>query len=368
MKSYRRYSASLCAALLLVVVGFAGTGLAQAPADGSALEREVDEALGTVQRRYLTAGVHSPWQIMHGVLALGYDMRIREGADDELVGAIDYICRRATVGGRRILEPTAHGLRFLEGYEMQGHTDQFLAILAQADVPADAPIEIGEQRFTVADLVKNAQAEAGQHAETSWTIVALSHYLGPEAEWRNQYDQRYTIEGLVRYELERSVESGACGGTHRLGALSIALADYRRTGKSLDGVWQRAYEQARRYLDRAQSYQFSDGAFSSDFFEGSSRTSDIEDHLHAHGHTLEWVVTAVEPEELEAPWVTRAVEHLCETLRANSRRPLDCGSLYHAGSALRVYRQRRWGTPAASGELAETRGSDSAAQATATKE
>lgn len=317
------------------------------------LESTVDEALGTVQRRYLTAGVHSPWQIMHGVLALGSDMQLREGADGDLHGAIDFICRRAMLGGRRIVQPTAHGLQFIESFQGQGHPDQFLAIFAQVGVPENAPIEIGQTSYTVADLVKNAEAETGGHRETSWTIIALSHYRGAQSEWRNQYDQRYTLEGLLRWELDQSVEDGACGGTHRLMALTRAVADYRRqSGQPLQGVWQQAFEKGRRYLDKAQSFQQPDGSFSSEFFIEPRSTSDFEDHLHAHGHTLEWVAQAVETEELQDAWVTRAVEHLCGTLIANRSRPIDCGSLYHAGSALRIYRQRRWGKPAP--ELAET--------------
>lgn len=365
---HHRYAVSILVASLVSVVGPLRSGDAQQPTGreeaaatrpAATLEALTDEAYGTVQRRYLTAGVHSPWQIMHGVLALGYDMHLREGPDDELVGAIDFICRRASVGGRRVVQPTRHGLRFTDGYQTQGHPDQFLAILAQAGVPADAAIEIGPDRYTVDDLVKHAQAETGQHSETSWTLIALSHYRGPQAEWRNQYDQRYTVEGLLRWELDQSVESGACGGTHRLSAISRAVADYRKTGQPLHGVWQQAHEKVRRYLDRARSYQFSDGCFSNDFFQGATRTSDLEDHLHSHGHTLEWVVSAVEEDELQDGWVADAVEHLCRTLIDNQRRPVDCGSLYHAGSALRIYRQRRWPKPPAT--LAETNAAPEAA-------
>src|SRR3990172_4464468 len=112
-------------------------------AQEQSLQQKVDLAIDSARLRRLTAGVHNCWQIMHGVIAFGKDFKVLEGPERKPVEAIDYICTRENVGGRRIFVADGYGVDILRSglaAPLQGHEDQFLSILALDDVPPDQPI------------------------------------------------------------------------------------------------------------------------------------------------------------------------------------------------------------------------------------
>jgi len=302
----------------------------------------IDEALDTVRRRYLTVGVHTPWQIMHGILALGDRMDVRVARGSDRVQALRYLFNPGRFSQQAIFESASHGIRVKPSSDSQGHPDQFLAILAQKGFPLETVVNLNNGHGTIQEMITQAVAETGQHAETSWTIIALCHYLGPEAQWTNQDSRRYSIEGLMDWELRQSVQKGACGGTHRLYALTFALNRYLSLRKPLRGVWRRADEKIRQYVKMAKSFQNNDGSFSSEYFSAPGWTDRFEDRLYAHGHTLEWMAIAVDPNQLTETWLVRAVDFLSTELVSNRRQSIECGALYHAGHALNLYQERRW--------------------------
>ena len=155
----------------------------------------IDEALDTVRRRYLTVGVHTPWQIMHGILALGDRMDVRVARGSDRVQALRYLFNPGRFSQQAIFESARHGIRVKPSSDSQGHPDQFLAILAQKGFPLETVVNLNNGHGTIQEMITQAVAETGQHAETSWTIIALCHYLGPEAQWPNQDSRRYSIEG-----------------------------------------------------------------------------------------------------------------------------------------------------------------------------
>ena len=92
----------------------------------------------------------------------------------------------------------------------------------------------------------------------------------------------------------------------------------------------------------AKSFQNNDGSFSSEYFSAPGWTDRFEDRLYAHGHTLEWMAIAVDPNQLTETWLVRAVDFLSTELVSNRRQSIECGALYHAGHALNLYQERRW--------------------------
>ncbi|HUG90132.1 MAG TPA: hypothetical protein VML55_04830 [Planctomycetaceae bacterium] len=320
----------------------------QLPAEAAAgvsaadpLERLIDDAIASSARRYLDADRHTPWQIMHGLLALRGDYQIRKAGQN--VNALEWLASGPRFDGRPWFEKTESGGRahpYTRNYAFEGHPNQFLAILSMSDLPLDFRLRTPDGEITIADMVRHAQWEASTRDEPTWTLWALSHYLPPGTTWENKYDQRWSLESLVRLQVNETFERAACGGTHAGFALARALDKHRQTGRPPSGVWIDADQKVRRYLETARAYQNSDGTFSTSYFQSRTSSSDFATRLQTSGHTLEFVVAALPAERLREDWVRRAVERLAREIYDRRREAVDVGALFHAVDGLVIYRER----------------------------
>jgi hypothetical protein len=343
--------------LWIIVVVWGGIGVfgfipvqAQQKADPQAsaaaadpLDEQIDRAIEISRRRYLTANVHTPWQIIHAALALRHDLQLK--LDDKKVSGIEWISSGPIYRGTHWFQKTQYGGRaqpFTQPYAFEGHPNQFLGYLTMSDLPLDHTLKTGrgDETITVADMVRNAQMEVHGGEEITWTLWALIHYLPPDAVWNNKYGERWSIERMVQMQTHEPVERGACGGTHGLYALSYARNRYLQDGKPLRGVWLEADQKIQRYLAYAKSLQNQDGSFSTNFFQGGGYSNDFTTRLHTSGHTLEWLSMALYDHQLKEQWVRNGVAATAKDLIDNARAPMDCGPLYHALSGLVIYRER----------------------------
>ncbi len=325
------------------------TGGAAEPAGDAPVDRElaelrerVAEAIDVSSRRYLTIDVHTPWQMMHGVLALRERFMIRT-RDGELIPAVQWLRNGATFQGESIFllsEDGAQGHPYTEPYIFQGHPCQFFAMLTMLNLPLDAKFVVQGREVTIADFVRHAKANVNDNEEVTWVLWSLSHYLPPDARWVNKYGEPWSIERLVRIETQNAVAEGACGGTHGLFALAYARNRARAAGRPLKGVWAAAQGKLRHYIERTRQLQNSDGSFSTEFYAGPGYSTDFETRIDATGHCLEWLMMALEDEELEQPWVRSAVRSLAGDLIENRQRPARCGPLYHSVHALVLFQER----------------------------
>jgi hypothetical protein len=315
------------------------------------LHELVDQAIASAARRYLDTDQHTPWQIMHGLLAIRRDYEVRQRG--ERINALEWLASGPAYQGQAWFEKTASGGRahpYTRNYVFEGHPNQFLAILSMSNLPEDFTFRTRDGEITIGDLVRHAQWEASTRDEPTWTLWALSHYLAPDATWENKYQQQWSIPALVRLQVNESFERAACGGSHAGFALARALDKYRRTGQPLRGVWTDADQKVQRYIQTARAYQSSDGSFSSTYFQSPSPAGDFATRLQTSGHTLEFIVAALSPERLQDEWVRRAVSTLAREIYEHRRDPVDVGALFHAVDALVIYRDRTRPT-----ELAEDR-------------
>jgi hypothetical protein len=322
------------------------------PVDPLAIE--VDKAIEVSTRRYLTGNLHTPWQIMHGLLALRQDYQVKQGG--EKVNALEWMSKGVAFKGDQWFERTRYGGRahpYSKAYAFEGHPDQFLAILAMANVPAEHKfVTRGEQTITISDMVKHAQREINSAVEITWTLWALSHYLGADATWTSKSGEAWSIERLVRMQTREPVRTAACGGSHGLFALTYARNVYLKQGSPLRGVWLEADQKIQRYIGEARSNQNSDWTFSTNYFSGRQHSSSFETRLNTSGHTLEFLVLALPKERLREQWLRNGVFALTKDLLNHQQTPAECGSLYHALDALVIYRDRTKPKPVA--EIAAT--------------
>ena len=305
------------------------------------LYAKVEEAIALSKRRYLTGNVHTPWQILHGVLAYKGDFLIKSG--DQKVSALEWMSQGQTFRGEPWFQKTRFGgqaHKFTEAYAFEGHPNQFLAVLANSELPLDHEFMTPDGAITVSQMIDNAQAEVNDREEVTWTLWALSHYLPPNATWKNQFGESWSIERLVRIQTLAPTQGAACGGTHGMFALSYARNRYVQTGKPLYGTWFEADQKIRKYIEVARSLQNSDGTFSDSFFAGRARADEFSQRLATSGHTLEFVVTAVPQSRLNEIWVRKAVEATADDLITHAKDSARVGPLYHALSGRQIYRMR----------------------------
>ena len=302
----------------------------------------VDQAISRTRRRFLDANRHTPWQIMHGLLALRKEFELNRNG--ERINAIDYLSDSARYGGNYWFEKTPHGGRahpFTVPYAFEGHVNQSLALLSMSGIPSDHEFKVGgRQVVTMADMVRHAQMNVNTNEETTWTLWFLTHYVDQNAEWLNQNGEPWSMERLVRLQVQGDVTRAPCGGTHQLFALAFARnAQLDQVGR-LSGGWTEADQKLRRYIAAARSLQNADGSFSTAYFKGREFSYEFNERIKSSGHMLEWLMMALPDRDLDEMWVRRAVEAVSRDLVNNASQPADCGPLYHALHSLVLYQER----------------------------
>ena len=123
----------------------------------------------------------------------------------------------------------------------------------------------------------------------------------------------------------------------------MALNRHVEQGGEVTGVWQRADELIKASVENAKQYQNPDGSFSTNYFERPGQSRDLAQNLGTTGHIVEFLTLALTKEELQQPWVKRAVANMCGLFSKTKEIPLECGALYHAAHGLVVYRDRVYG-------------------------
>lgn len=303
----------------------------------------VEAAIIETSKRRLTAGVHTPWQVVHGILALRWDMYLLTGNGKDEINAIEWMASGPTFDGMPLWEATPYGGRghpFTRPYAFEGHPTQFMGYMTMADIPLDYKFKTDTRTITIRDIINDAKMQVREGPEITWTLWAVSHYEDPEAQWINSAGEPWSIERMVQLQVKEAVTSGACGGTHGLFALSYARNMYFSTGKSLRGTWLEADQKIKRYVLEAKSLQNADGSFSSNHFQGPGYSQEFSKRIATSGHQLEWLMIALPQSKLKEQWFRKGIECVARDLIAHRKDASDCGPLFHGLHALMVYRQR----------------------------
>lgn len=334
-----------------------GSGVAGTPdftVDTAALCGRIDAVLAHARdARRLAAGTQGAWQVVHGILAFGPEFPL--DARGKTTPALAYLLGGGQLTGWK-LRPGDPGVVAVveEGSTLgQGHPDQWLGYLSQCGVatddgdavvggiPLDTPLVVGGRRFTVADLLAQAQHDIRPGQEATWTLMALAAWLPPDASWTSGAGETWNTERVVTMEAEADVVSAACGGAHRLYGLAAAVRAHRAaTGAEPSGGWAAAATVLDEFCDRARRFQQADGSFSVHSFARPGTSPDVFARLGATGHVFEVLALALDDERLSEPWVTHAASRLVTLLEQTADLDVECGGLYHAAHGLAIYRRR----------------------------
>ena len=306
------------------------------------LRDKVRSALALYETRKLNTREHSPWEVMHALIAYGVQTEIhRGGPGGPKVNAIGWLCWDGRCAGDTLLARSRHGIEGRIGPGLQGHAGQFLGMLAQSRVKIDYAMQVGGQPFTVADLVEAEKRDCRAGTELTFKLIALSHYLDHSETWTCQDGQQWSISRLISEELRQPIRGAACGGTHRLFGLSYAYITQYNRGEPIDGE----YNRAKAFIADYHRYTFgslqnADGSFSTQWFTRPEARADLDRRLQTSGHILEWLTFSVPDEMLYSPNMVRAVDYLSGILLEHRSRQWSIGPLGHAIHALAMYNER----------------------------
>jgi hypothetical protein len=285
---------------------------------------------------------------MHGFIAFGIPTQVRVGGPaGDLVNAIGWSNMGGRCRGQVMLAVSGSDNRILalKGIGVQGHSAQYLAILAQCRVAANSPITLQSRMFTVSDLIEEEKLSCRPKTELTFALIALAHYLPTDATWTSRDGGKWSLPRLVEEEIEQPIRGAPCGGTHRLFGLSYGCQRRLRATGTLDGAYLRADKYVRDYQNfTLTKLQNRDGSFSTEWFKyPADREDDVDRKIQTTGHILEWLVSSLDQERLYDPRIVAAAEFLCGALAREPSRDWKIGPLGHALHALNIYQERAWG-------------------------
>jgi hypothetical protein len=307
-----------------------------------ALRSRVRSVLKGYYRRQLNSRDNDPWEVMHGMLAYGVHSRIRQGGSRGApVTSVGWLCYNKPCKNLNLLYVNPKGeLRAKYGVGLQGHLGQLLAMLAQCRVSDEYPIRVGKREFTIRDLVEAEKKTCYPKSELTFKLIAFQYYMDLNETWVNDQGLDWDFERIIREELAQPIRGAACGGTHRLSSLSLAVKTRQRRGEPLDGEYQRAAEFVEKYERYAFSLQNRDGSLSTSWFRGRGDDSDINRRIKTTGHILEWLCYTLDDDELRDPKTIAAVSYLANLMYSKYDNEWEVGPMSHAIHALLLYDER----------------------------
>jgi hypothetical protein len=318
---------------------------------------QIDDALDfTFENRRLSAGPsdqdQAAWQIIHGALAFKREFLISDGEKD--VSAVEYVLAGRPMKGMELLEgdvlDEATGRRGIKSFVAadkmgQGHADQWMGYLSDCQLALDEKIMAAGQAHTIADYIDQMKLDVHKNPirEYSWTLMAMTAYYPTDYKWKAGDGSEWSIEKLVEIELEHDLNESPCGGTHRMTALTMAYNRHVAAGGEDDGIWQTLHDRIRQCVEDAHKYQNPDGSLSSNYFLRPGTSADLAVAMGSAGHTMEFLATALNKDELQQDWVVAAVQDVCKLFRKTKPIDVECGALFHAAHGLVLYREKVYG-------------------------
>ncbi|MFM2013858.1 MAG: hypothetical protein RLZZ396_2642 [Planctomycetota bacterium] len=318
--------------------------------DAASIAALIDKTLEyNRSERVLSVDRNAAWQVAHGAVAYGKDLKLQvEGKE---VPALDYLFQGGQMRGWELStgpvlastkRPSVQAYVEAGSYVGQGHVDQFLGYLSQAALPLDTPIRVEDQTLTLEDWGRSAQNQLpnNPYREYSWTLIALTNLFPNDVTWTAGDGNPWTLESVAEFEAKQDIAESPCGGMHRLMGLAHTVRYCRNRQIPFQGGWLAAKQTVDQAVETIRRYQNTDGTFSANYTVRPGTSADLSTRIGTTGHTLEFLAYALESQQLQEPWMERAVVRLCELLESASQVELECGGLYHGLSGLKIYRDR----------------------------
>jgi len=311
----------------------------------AALRDRVRQTLLAYYRQVFNTRANTATDIIHFCLAFGCSTEVHAGSEQKING-ITCLCWNYPCAGYEPLAICDGRINARIGYGAQEHPAQLLAMLATSYVPNDYPIRVGQTVRTVADLVESERLSCRSGTDLSLKLVGLAHYADGPA-WKNDLGEEWSIERIIKEEIDQPIATAVCGGMNRLMGLSYAVNRRLRRQKPLEGEFLRAQKLVKDFQEFALSHQGADGSWGPRVFAGAETSRAPAVPIRATAYVLEWLLTSLPESQLQEPRVVRSVEYVIGMLNSSRYRwnvaslsGREIGSVMHALHALVVYDQR----------------------------
>lgn len=308
------------------------------------LKPRIESILKLYYKQKENSASRSPWGIMHAMVAFGPYAEMY--GDGKLVKDVDWLCQNGRCRSWTLMKLENGRLSTNNGPGRQGHDGQFLAILAQSQIPKNKKLTVGGKEFTIEDLIQYEMKTCRPKTELTFKLIGLSHYIDSDARWRSNDGRFWSLERLVREELRQPINGTACGGTHRLMGYSYSLLMRKLQKKPITGHWRRAEDFVTDFRQYAMKLQNQDGSFSTDWFKQRQARRDSQRRVQTTGHILEWLVFSATEKELSDPRLIKAVDYLSNLMWSERTTEWEVGPKGHAIRALRLFYERALLEPA----------------------
>jgi len=327
--------------------------LRQLSPEMAALRDRVRRTIATYYRQTFNTRQNTSTDVMNLCLAFGCNSQVYRSDVRQKVNGITCLCWNYPCAGYTSLTVCGDHIAGKIGYGTQTHPSQLLAVLALSRVPADYPVRVGEDVRTVADLVEGEKATCRSGSDMSLKLIGLAYYVTePDATWKNDQGEEWSLERIVKEELDSEVDAASAAGTKRLMGLGYAVQRRILREQPIEGEYQRAKAFIDKYVDFALQLQNPDGSWGPNFLatRGTSRNQTAA--LRSTGHILGWLVVSLPEENLADPRIARAVNYVNRVLGSRTYQAnLNGGgqhrmeTIMHALHGLTEY-DRRWFQPA----------------------
>ena len=306
------------------------------------LRNKMRKVLSYYYRKPMDSRDYDSWKVMHNMLAFELHSRILAGGPKgQSMTSIGWLCYNNSCAGHQLMALSDEGLPHgVYGVGKEGHSGQFLSMLAQCNVDPSYPVRVQGHEFTIHDLIRGEQRSCRSNSELSFKLIAFMHYLPSDATWVNDQGEAWSMERLIREEINQPIRGVACGGTHRLNGLSLAVKQREKRGEPVEGIWLEAKNFTDQYEQYCYRLQNSDGSWSTEWFRGPGDEKDIDRRCRTTGHLTEWILYHVDDDQLDSYRVVKAVNYLTNLLYSNADHEWETGAVSHALHALTEYDTR----------------------------
>nr|MBC8289578.1 M56 family metallopeptidase [Planctomycetota bacterium] len=313
---------------------------AKQDADGELLSL-IDEAISLSRRRGLSAEVHTPWQIMQGLLAFGSDHQLL--VEGELVPLTTHLAAAPQFRGEFWFERTKSGGRahpYSKPFLFEGHPDQFAAWLAVAGVSQDTKIGVADGHITVGDLVRHAQSRASLETHQPWTLMLLAFSSPQGGEWQDAGGQKQRLEEFVEVALE-SLSQESSPALKSATLFALAKARSRRPVDLAESTLWKIDREITESTIRAFHGQDDQGAIPfTTRQKANGAPPKLRDRIGDTGSTLAWISRGATRSLATSDQAKKAARFLAQALIDQSRKPLSTTALFQCVHGLAEFRTR----------------------------
>lgn len=301
----------------------------------------VDEAIAISKRRGLSAEVHTPWQIMQGLLAFGSEHQLL--VDGDLIPLTKHLESAPQFRGEFWFERTKNGGRahpYSKPFLFEGHPNQFAAWLAVAGISPDAKIGVADGHISFGDLVRHAQSQARVEDHEPWTLMLLAFAASQGGEWQDAEGTKQRLEEFVEVAIQ-SLPDESSPALKSATLFALAKARSRRPADLSESVlWKidRAITEATILALREQN---DEGAVPfATRKKANGAPPKLRDRISDTGSTLAWISRGAARSLATGDQTKKAARFLAKTLIDQSDKPLSTSALFQAVHGLSEFRTR----------------------------